>query len=84
MCKVPGRSGSIFAEDSAFVAAKCAVDVPDRISVLEIGDFSGSAKMNPSVTAGRRLRSARQGQMSGSNPQCAPSRHAAWFSHQDA
>lgn len=36
MCKVPGRSGSIFAEDSAFVAAKCAVDVPDRISVVEM------------------------------------------------
>ena len=43
----------VLAQGAVFAATECAVGVPDRVSVVGIGDFSGSAEMTPSLTTVR-------------------------------
>ena len=43
----------ILAQGAVFAATERAVGVPDRMSVVGIGDFSGSAEMTPSLTTVR-------------------------------
>ncbi|MCE2520708.1 MAG: LacI family DNA-binding transcriptional regulator [Alphaproteobacteria bacterium] len=43
----------VLAQGAVFAAAECAIGVPDRVSVVGIGDFSGSAEMAPSLTTVR-------------------------------
>ena len=43
----------VLAQGAVFAATERAVGVPDRMSVVGIGDFSGSAEMTPSLTTVR-------------------------------
>ena len=43
----------VLAQGAVFAATALAVGVPDQISVVGIGDFSGSAEMTPSLTTVR-------------------------------
>ncbi len=43
----------VLAQGAVYAAQRCGIRVPERISVVGIGDFSGSAEMTPSLTTVR-------------------------------